>query len=116
MSFSVRSWLGLTSLLALALPACAQHPTRRAPSAMPAYQTDTFPLSASPCAAQGYPMTIQLGAFVRSDGKTFPVPSGHYLRGDWGASSIGWGVGDPNQAAPGQPGDSLFLLHGGQVL
>ncbi|SHM11549.1 Protein of unknown function [Hymenobacter psychrotolerans DSM 18569] len=64
------------------------------------YQTDKFRLSASPCAAKGYPMTIQFGAFVRSDGKTFKVPSGHTLEGSWGNSSIGWAVGDEFQPAP----------------
>jgi hypothetical protein len=36
-------------------------------------------LSAGSCAAEGYPMTIQFGAFVGSDGKNIVVPSGHYL-------------------------------------
>lgn len=96
----------LLAVVVLSLPACGQsrHPaaaTRRPiPSAMSDYQTDKFKLSAAPCAAQGYPMTIQFGAFVRSDGKTFKVPSGHSLEGDWGLSSIGWAVGDEFQAVP----------------
>ena len=52
-------------------------------------------------------MTIQFGAFVRSDGNTFPVPSGHFLQGNWGQSGISWSVGDENQPAP----DSLEILY-----
>jgi hypothetical protein len=40
---------------------------------------EKFRLSAGSCAAEGYPMTIQFGAFVGSDGKNIVVPSGHYL-------------------------------------
>ena len=102
-----RVLFGLLALL-LFLPACAQRraATRTRPP-MQSYQTETFHLSASPCAAKGYPMTIHFGAFVRSDGKTFVVPSGHFLRGNFGQSAIGWGVGDPNQPAP----DSLEILY-----
>jgi len=99
-------WLPSIAAL-LALPACAQRSAHSRSSAMLPYQTETFHLSASPCAAQGYPMTIQVGAFVRSDERSFPVPSGHFLMGDWGASSIGWGVGDANQPAPA----SLEILY-----
>jgi hypothetical protein len=99
---------GLLASLALALPACAQRAARSSSTAaMLPYQTQPFHLSAGPCAAKGYHMTIQVGAFVRSDEKTFPVPSGHYLRGDWGASSISWSVGDENQPAPA----SLEILY-----
>lgn len=42
---------------------------------------EKFRLTAGPCAAKGYPMTIQFGAFVRPDGKTLPVPAGHTLEG-----------------------------------
>ena len=100
--------LALLLAVLLTLPACAQRraaPRSRAP--MQAYQTETFALSASPCAAKGYPMTIHFGAFVRSDGKTFVVPSGHFLRGGFGNSAIGWAVGDANQPAP----DSLEILY-----
>ena len=69
-------------------------------------KTQKFHLSASPCAPKGYPAMIQLGNFVRSDGKTFPVPSGHFLDGTWGDASIGWSVGDEDQPAP----ESLELL------
>jgi hypothetical protein len=62
--------------------------------------SETFKLSASPCAAKGYPMTIQFGAFVRPDGKTMPVPSGHTLTGSWGLSGINWAVGDEMQPVP----------------
>ena len=102
LSFFVCWWLVLSG--GLSLSACAQRPK---PTAMPAYQTDKFHLSAGPCAAKGYPMTIHFGAFVRSDGKTFPVPSGHELTGLWGRSSIGWVVGDEQQPAP----DSLEILY-----
>ncbi len=61
---------------------------------------EKFRLSAAPCAAKGYPMTIQFGAFVRPDGKTLPVPSGHSLSGSWGRSGIGWAVGDELQPVP----------------
>jgi len=95
----------------LALPACAQRShssaQRSHSSAMLPYQTETFHLSASPCAAKGYHMTIQVGAFVRSDERSFPVPSGHYLRGNWGLSGISWSVGDENQPAPA----SLEILY-----
>jgi hypothetical protein len=99
---------GLLASLALALPACAQRAARSSSTAaMLPYQTQPFRLSAGPCAAKGYHMTIQVGAFVRSDEKTFPVPSGHFLMGDWGASSISWSVGDENQPAPA----SLEILY-----
>jgi hypothetical protein len=69
---------------------------------LPAYQTEKFRLTAGPAAAPGYPMTIQFGAFVRSDGKNLVVPSGHYLnsQGPWNMSSIVWGVGEETQPAP----------------
>lgn len=102
---------GLAALLLavfLTRPAGAQRrAAARSRASMPAYQTETFPLSATPCAAKGYPMKIHFGAFVRSDGKTFVVPSGHFLRGDFGSSSIGWAVGDANQPAP----DSLEIIY-----
>jgi len=68
---------------------------------------EKFRLSAGPCAAKGYPMTIQFGAFVRSDGKTLPVPAGHTLEGKWGVSSIGQVVGDEFQPVP----ESLEILY-----
>ena len=98
-------WPLLTS--ALALPASAQRRATPRHTTMQPYQTETFRLSASPCAAKGYPMTIQFGAFIRSDGKTFPVPSGHFLEAAWGKTAISWGVGDENQPAP----DSLEILY-----
>ena len=62
--------------------------------------SEKFRLSAGPCAAKGYPMTIQFGAFVRPDGKTLPVPAHHTLEGKWGLSSIGQVVGDEFQPVP----------------
>lgn len=94
-------------LLAGALPAGAQPHKPRSSPTMSATQTETFLLSARPCAAKGYPMTIHFGAFIRSDGNTFPVPSGHFLQGNWGQSGISWSVGDNKQPAP----DSLEILY-----
>ena len=74
---------------------------------MLAYQTEKFKLSAIPGAAKGYPMTIQVGNFIRSDGKTFPVPSGHTIDAGWTGIQIGWAVGDELQPAP----DSLEILY-----
>jgi len=68
------------------------------PAAAP--PVETFRLSTGPCAAEGYPMTIQFGAFVRPDGKTMPVPAGHTLDGIWGLSNIGQVVGDEFQPVP----------------
>ena len=64
------------------------------------YQTEKFKLSAGPCAAEGYFVMIQGGAFVNATGKGFPVPSGHVLEGSWGASGTSWVVGDPQQLVP----------------
>jgi hypothetical protein len=52
-------------------------------------------------------MTIQVGNFIRSDGKTFPVPSGHIIDAGWTGIQIGWVVGDELQPAP----DSLEILY-----
>jgi hypothetical protein len=71
------------------------------------YQTEKFKLSAIPGAAKGYPMTIQVGNFIHSDGKTFPVPSGHIIDAGWTGIQIGWAVGDELQPAP----DSLEVLY-----
>ena len=80
------------------LAAC--QPTASSRNTMGNYKRETFHLSAGPATVEGYPATIQLGNFVRSDGKTFPVPSGHFLEGSWGRSNIGWSVGEENQPAP----------------
>jgi hypothetical protein len=64
------------------------------------YQTEKFELTAGPCAAEGYPVTIQSGVFIGSDGKGFSVPSGHFLDGDWGASGTTWSSGDDRHPAP----------------
>jgi|GEM_PF-4849917 len=71
------------------------------------YQTEKFKLSAIPGAAKGYPMTIQVGNFIHSDGKTFPVPSGHIIDAGWTGIQIGWVVGDELQPVP----DSLEVLY-----
>lgn len=75
-------------------------------SPMSDYRTEKFKLSASPAAPDGYQMVIFEGDFHRSDGETFPVPSGHRLISGWRGSSISWAVGDERQPAP----DSLHLL------
>ncbi|WP_223648587.1 DUF2931 family protein [Hymenobacter psoromatis] len=67
---------------------------------MSAYQTEKFKLSAGPCAADGYWVTIQGGMFYNSQGTGFPVPGGHTLEGDWGASGTSWVVGDEMQTVP----------------
>lgn len=81
----------------LAWPAVAQHHTV---VHMTPASSDKFKLSAGPCAAKGYPMTIHLGDFVCSNGENFPVPSGHYLQGAWGASSRHWSIGDELHPVP----------------
>lgn len=85
---------------ALAVPAAAQRRAPSPPRMTPAAPTDKFKLSAGPCAAKGYPMTIQVGNFVCASGQTFPVPSGHHLEGKWGVSSRAWVVGDEMQPVP----------------
>lgn len=86
----------------LTLGACAQRRSAALSSTMLPYQTEKFRLTAGPAAAEGYPMTIQFGAFVRSDGKNIVVPSGHYLNseGPWFTSGIAWAVGEETQPAP----------------
>ncbi|HEX8326836.1 MAG TPA: DUF2931 family protein [Hymenobacter sp.] len=64
------------------------------------YQTEKFRLTAGPCAADDYWVTIQSASFINSQGTGFPVPSGHTLRGNWGASGTVWAVGDEFQAVP----------------
>ena len=88
------------------LAACQSAPSQQQPamSALPAYQTDKFRLSASPGAADGYTATIDEARFITSIG-SFPVPWGHTLTSGWGGSAIGWAVGDDMQAAP----DSLEI-------
>ncbi len=102
-----RSCLVLALLLHAPLARCQSRPAKPAkaaptkrPTMLPAYQTDKFRLSAAPCAADGYFVTIQVGEFVRPDGNTFPVPTGHNLEGSWGASGTLWAVGDEQQPAP----------------
>jgi hypothetical protein len=99
------SFLLMCPLLLLRLWAllASYPPARLAPD--PA--EERFRLYTGPCTAKGYPMTIQLGAFVRPDGKTMPVPVGHTLEGKWGLSSIGQVLGDEFQPVPG----SLEILY-----
>lgn len=72
---------------------------------MSAIQTDRFELSGSPGCADGYPATIDEGRFITSDGGSFPVPYGHFLKSGWGGTAVGWAVGDEMQPAP----DSLEI-------
>ena len=55
------------------------------------YQTEKFKLAASPAAADGYPAEIYRGNFLRSDGKSFPVPSGNFLTSGWRGSGTEFG-------------------------
>jgi hypothetical protein len=101
-----RSWqlAALAVLFCSTMTACGQRtkspstPPMPTPVAAPA--TDLFALSAAPCTADGYFVTIHAGEFVRPDGRTFPVPTGHLLEGSWGASGTRWAVGDEQQPAP----------------
>ncbi|HEX8326834.1 MAG TPA: DUF2931 family protein [Hymenobacter sp.] len=63
-------------------------------------QPEHFAFAAAPCTADGYFVTIHAGEFMRPDGKTLPVPTGHLLEGSWGASGTLWAVGDERQPAP----------------
>ena len=91
--------LAVVGILSPLLPACAQSHSSAAPRMLP-YQTEKFKLSAGPCTVAGYWVTLQGGYFRNSQGKGFPVPSGHTLRGSWGASGTSWLVGDAQQAVP----------------
>jgi len=69
------------------------------PSVMDPIQTERFRLSAAPCAAEGYPMEVEDGEFLNSDGTSYSIAP-EFLEGDWGLSAISWGVGNPLQPAP----------------
>ena len=88
----------LCALLLVSTCAFSCHP-------MEDYQTEKFTLSASPAAADGYPAEIYRGNFIRSDGKSFPVPSGNFLTSGWSGSGTGAVIGDARQPAP----DSLEI-------
>ena len=99
----VNSFLTQLFVLGALLPvvdSCAQVPTQRESKRMPSYQTEKFLLTAGPCAADGYWVTLQGGAFICSDGSSFAVPSGHTLQGNWGASGTTWSSGDDRHPAP----------------
>jgi hypothetical protein len=85
----VRALVGVSCLLALTT---CRHP-------LEPYQTERFDLSAAPAAAEGYPMEVEEGRFIASDGSSFPI-SGGFLEGDWGLSHIGYVSGDGKSAAP----------------
>ena len=94
--------LALLATLGQGSAACGQASTPLQSHRMQQYQTEKFKLSAGPCAADGYWVTLQGGSFINSQGAGFPVPSGHTLRGNWGASGTAWAVGDEFQAVPEQ--------------
>lgn len=71
-----------------------------------AQAAEKFQLSAIPATADGYPVEIYRGNFIRADGGSFPVPSGDFLEGSWGQSGTVASVGEAEQPAP----DSLEIL------
>lgn len=64
--------------------------------------TAKFTLTAGPCSADDYWVTIQGGSFMGPGGAALPVPSGHTLEGNWGASGTVWSSGDDLHPAPEQ--------------
>ncbi len=100
MRFALLSYLALLASLVQIPAACSQPTTPSSSRRMQKYQTEKFRLVAGPCAADGYWVTIQSGSFINSQGGGFPVPSGHTLEGNWGASGTVWAVGDEYQAVP----------------
>lgn len=95
----------LLGVLATGPGACGQGRPRAKKVLLASFQTDRFRLSAAPGCADGYPATIAEGRFLTSDGGSFPVPYGHFLKSAWGGSAIGWAVGEALQPAP----DSLEI-------
>ena len=103
MRFLLLARLALLAGLGQVPAACGQTTTNThssSPHRMQKYQTEKFKLSAGPCAADGYFVMIQSASFINSQGGSFPVPRGHVLRGNWGASGTAWAVGDEMQAVP----------------
>lgn len=101
MRFLLLARLTLLAGLSQVPAACGQAGTKSSPPhRMQNHQTEKFRLSAGPCAADDYWVTIQSGSFINSQGTGFPVPSGHTLEGNWGASGTAWAVGDELQAVP----------------
>lgn len=100
MRFSLFTRLSLLVGLGQVPAACGQSAPPSSPHRMQTYQTEKFRLSAGPCAADDYWVTIQSASFINSQGGGFPVPSGHTLEGNWGASGTAWAVGDEFQTVP----------------
>ena len=101
MRFSLLARLTALVTLGQVPGACGQASTQSSPPhRMQKYQTEKFRLTAGPCAADGYWVTIQSGSFINSQDTGFPVPSGHTLEANWGASGTVWAVGDEFQAVP----------------
>lgn len=100
MRFALLAHLTLLAALGQVPVACGQSVSSSSPHRMQKYQTEKFRLSAGPCAADGYWVTIQSASFINSQGGGFPVPSGYMLRGNWEASGTAWAVGDEMQAVP----------------
>ena len=90
----------------LAACACGPQSNSNQTPAMSSSGPKTFELTAGPCSADDYWVTIQGGSFLGPGGAPVPVPSGHTLEGGWGASGTVWSSGDDQHPAP----DQLSLL------
>jgi hypothetical protein len=105
-------WLAAHLGLLLAdsnLPTGARRPIA---STMLPYQTERFRLHATPASAPGYPMVIEYGGFMRSDGQRLVVPSGNYLdsKTSWSLSGVAWAAGEELQPVPERL-DILYLSY-----
>jgi hypothetical protein len=100
--------LFILHIVIIAFTACEQHreSTSSDTSSM-ATAADKFELTAGPCAAEGYFMTIHGGAFVGADGSVLPVPAGQTLEGDWAESGT---VSDEGADQPRPAPERLKLL------